>query len=151
VTSTLRGVPRVPAATSRVGMARRPRRILAALELVTGAAALAGGVLLAVAPDGSLRNADPAALAGSPFTDYRWPGILLVTLVGGGFLLTGCWQTRSGVGARALSVVAGLGLIAFEAFELLWLGFQPLEAVLAAVGAIIAATTLLAPSVRAGR
>jgi hypothetical protein len=132
-------------------MAHRPRRIVAALELITGAAALAGGVLLAIAPDGSRLDADPAALAGSPFTDYRWAGILLGTLIGGGFLLTGCWQARSGVGARVVSVVAGVGLIALELSELLWLGFQPLEAALAAVGAIVAATSLLAPSERTGR
>jgi len=57
--------------------------------LVTGAAALVGGLLLAAAPDGSLLSADPAVLAGSPFADYRWPGVLLATLVGGGYLLTG--------------------------------------------------------------
>jgi hypothetical protein len=28
----------------------------------------------------------------SPFVDYGWPGILLATLVGGGFLFTGAWQ-----------------------------------------------------------
>jgi hypothetical protein len=134
----------VPSARARI--TRRPRRVLAGLELSTGAAALAGGVLLAVAPDGSLLKADPAALVGSPFPDYRWPGILLATLVGGGYLLTGIWQARSGWGARGLSVLAGLGLILFETSELLWLGFQPLEAVLAVVGATVATLALLAPS-----
>jgi hypothetical protein len=41
-------------------------------------------------------------------------GDRLATLVGGGYLLTGIWQARSGWGARGLSVFAGLGLIAFE-------------------------------------
>jgi hypothetical protein len=126
-------------------MARRPRRILVGLELVTGATALVGGVLLAIAPEGSLLAADPAVLAGSPFADYRWPGILLATLVGGGYLLTGWWQARSGVGARALSVVAGVGLVVFEAGELVWLGFQPLEAVFAVVGATVAVLAVVAP------
>jgi hypothetical protein len=139
-------VPRAP----RRAMARRPRRILVGLELITGATALVGGVLLAIAPDGSLLAADPAVLAGSPFADYRWPGILLATLVGGGYLLTGWWQARSGVGARALSVFAGVGLVVFEAGELLWLGFQPLEAVFAVVGAVVAAVALLAPAEAAG-
>jgi len=143
--STLRGMPGVPAVSDRSVSARRPRRILVALELVTGATALVGGALLAVAPDGRLLNAEPAALAGSPFTDYRWPGILLATLVGG-CLITGVWQRRAGPGARALSVFAGVGLIAFEASELLWLGLQPLEAALAVVGATVAALALFAPS-----
>jgi hypothetical protein len=96
------------------------RRALVSLELVTGAAGLAGGVLLAAAPDGSLLGADPAVLAGTPFSDWRIPGVLLAGLVGGGFLLAG-----------------GAGLVCFEAAELAWIGFQPLEAVFAAVGVIV--------------
>lgn len=60
------------------------RRALVTLELMTGAAGLAGGVLLAASPDGSLLRADPAVLAGTPFSDWRVPGVLLA---GGGFLL----------------------------------------------------------------
>jgi hypothetical protein len=114
-----------------------PRRALVALELVTGATGLAGGVMLAVAPDGSLLRADPAELAGSPFGDWRVPGVLLTGLVGGGFLLAGWWQWRGYRHARELSMAAGAGLVCFEAAELAWLGFQPLEAVFAAAGAII--------------
>lgn len=139
-------MPSLPTISPLPVIARRPRRILIALELVTGATALVGGVLLAVAPDGRLLAAELAALAGSPFTDYRWPGTLLATVVGGGYLITGVWQARAGFGARALSVFAGVGLIAFEASELLWLGFQPLQAALAVVGATVAALALLAPS-----
>jgi|tagenome__1003787_1003787.scaffolds.fasta_scaffold20782974_1 hypothetical protein len=137
----------LPAPVTRTGspIARRPRRILVGLELFTGATALVGGLLLAIAPDGSLLDADPAALTGSPFPDYRAPGILLAGLVGGGYLLTGFWQARSGFGARALSLLAGVGLVVFEGSELLWLGFQPLEAVLAVVGATVAALAVLAP------
>ncbi len=65
------------------------RRALVALELITGVTGLAGGVLLAAAPDGSLLKADPATLTGSPFSDWRVPGVLLAGLVGGGFLLAG--------------------------------------------------------------
>ena len=148
MTALLPGAHRAAGSPARSRMARRPRLLLAALELFTGGAALVGGVLLAVAPDGSLLRADPAALAGSPFPDYRWPGLLLAGLVGGGYLLTGCWQARSGRGARQLSAFAGLGLILFEGSELLWLGFQPLEAVFAVVGAAVATLALLAPSER---
>jgi hypothetical protein len=76
---------------------RRPgvaRQVLVALELVTGVAGLVGGVLLAAAPDGSLLRADPATLAGSPFSDWWVPGVLLAGLVGGGFLLAGWWRWR---------------------------------------------------------
>jgi hypothetical protein len=98
---------------------------------------LAGGVLLAAAPDGSLLRADPATLAGTPFGDWRAPGVLLAGLVGGGFLLAGWWQWRGYRHARELSIVAGAGLVCFEAAELAWIGFQPLEALFAAVGVVI--------------
>jgi hypothetical protein len=126
------GHPRMrgsPGAQSRIRV-----RILAVLELVTGAMALAGGVLLAAAPDGSLLRADPSTLAGSPFPDWRVPGVLLATMVGGGFLLAGYWQWHTGWHARGLSIFAGVGLIAFEAAEVPWIGFQPLQAVFAVVG-----------------
>jgi hypothetical protein len=110
------------------------RRTLIVAELVTGAAGVAGGVLLVAVPGGSLLRADPAVLAGTPFPDWRVPGVLLATLVGGGFLLAGYWQWRNYRHARELSLLAGAGLIAFEAVELAWIGFQPLEAVFAVVG-----------------
>jgi hypothetical protein len=121
-------------ATRQAGAARR---VLVALELVTGATGLAGGVLLAAAPDGALLRADPATLAGTPFADWRVPGVLLAGLVGGGFLLAGWWQWRGRWHARELSMAAGLGLVCFEAAELGWLGFQPLEAVFAVVGVAV--------------
>ena len=116
----------------RRGLARE--RALVAVEVATGAMALSGGVLLISKPDGSLLRADLSALANSPFSDYRLPGLLLAVLVGGGFVGTALWQTLGGPFARELSVVAGAGIVVFEAVELVWLGFQPLEAVFAIVG-----------------
>ena len=107
------------------------------MELATGAMALAGGTLLAVAPDGSLLRADPSVLAGTPFTDWRVPGLLLAALLGGGFSLTGWWEHGNRRHARELSIFAGAGLVAFEAAELGWIGFQPLEAVFAVVGVTV--------------
>jgi hypothetical protein len=114
------------------------RRALVTLELVTGATGLAGGVTLVAAPDGSLLRADPAVLAGTPFGDWRVPGVLLAGLVGGGFLLAGWRQWRGRRYARELSMIAGAGLVCFEAAELAWIGFQPLEAVFAVVGVAVA-------------
>ncbi len=74
---------------------------------------------------------------GTPFSDWRVPGVLLAGLVGGGFLLAGWWQWRGHRYARELSMAAGAGLVCFEAAELGWIGFQPLEAVFAAVGVSI--------------
>ena len=121
------------------------KRALLRLELFNGIAALTGGLLLVIKPDGSLLRAKLSALAGSPFSDWRVPGILLTLLVGCGFLSTWEWQRRGGACALELSILAGLGLIGFEAAELAWIGFQPLEAVFGVVGL---AVVCLALSVR---
>lgn len=109
-------------------------RVLIGMELITGAAGLAGGLLLALRPDGSLLRAQMSALDNAPFTDWRLPGFLLALLVGVGFMGTGWWQWRRGPFARGLSMSAGAGLVLFEACELVWIGPHPLEAVFAAVG-----------------
>lgn len=114
--------------------ATRVQRGLVTLELVTGATGMAGGLMLAAAPDGALLRADPAVLVGTPFSDWRVPGVLLAGLVGGGFLLAGWRQWHNRRYARELSMLAGVGLICFEATELAWIGFQPLEALFAVVG-----------------
>jgi hypothetical protein len=94
---------------------------------------LAAGVLLAAAPDGSLLRADPATLAGTPFSDWRVPGVLLAGLVGGGFLLAGWWQWRGCRHTRELSMVAGAGLVCRTGLDRL----PALEALFAAVGVVI--------------
>lgn len=76
-------------------------------------------------------------MAGTPFSDWRVPGLLLAGLVGGGFLLAGWWQWQCRRYARELSMAAGAGLVCFEAAELAWLGFQPLEAAFAVVGVTV--------------
>lgn len=68
-----------------------------------------------------------------------------VRVVGGGFLLAGIWQWRTGRGARQLSLLAGVGLVGFEAAELVWLGFHPLEAVFAGVGVAVIALAAAEP------
>jgi hypothetical protein len=122
----------------RRGRTRR-EQVLTGLELCTGATGLIGGLLLVAKPDGSLLNAKPSALAGSPFSNWRVPGVLLATLVGGGFLGISLWQWQDGWHARELSLLAGLGLVAFEGAELVWIGPQPLELVFGGVGVIVVA------------
>jgi hypothetical protein len=71
------------------------------------------------------------------FPDWRLSGLLLATLVGGGFTAAGTWEWRRGRHARELSLDAGLGLACFELAELAWMGFRPLEAVYALVGVTV--------------
>jgi hypothetical protein len=113
------------------------RRLLIGLEFGTAAAAVVGGLLLTARPDGALLQAPLTALADSPFRDWRLPGLLLATLVGGGFTAAGTWEWRRGRHARELSVLAGLGLVCFELAELAWIGFQPLQALFALVGVTV--------------
>lgn len=142
------GSPRAPVRPDGRSRGRTSRRrdweetrstSLAVLELIIAAAALVGGVALAVQPNGSLLSLDSSRLVGSPFGDWRLPGILLAALVGLGMLAAAVWQTRRGLYHRQLSWLAGVGLIAFELFALAWLGFQPVEAVAMASGAVVAA------------
>ncbi len=46
-------------------------------------------------------------------------------------------------------MAAGAGLVCFEAAELAWLGFQPLEAVFALVGVVIIVLAWRLPETRA--
>ena len=113
------------------------RRLLIGLESGTATAAVVGGLLLAARPDGALLQAPLAALAASPFPDWRLPGLLLATLVGGGFAAAGTWEWRRGRHARELSVLAGFGLVCFELAELAWIGSHPLQALLSLVGVTV--------------
>jgi hypothetical protein len=113
------------------------RRLLIGLEFGTAAAVVVGGLLFTARPDGALLQAPLTALASSPFRDWRLPGLLLATLVGGGFTAAGTWEWRRGRHARELSRDAGLGLACFELAELAWMGFRPLEAVYALVGVTV--------------
>ena len=121
---------------TRVRWPAHGRRVVA-VEVTTAIAATVGGALLAAKPDGALLRADPAALADSPFEDWRMPGLLLATLVGGGYALTATANVRGWPWARSLASAAGAGLILFEAFEVVWIGPQPLEAIFAGVGAYV--------------
>lgn len=129
-----------------VGSAPDRRRWLIRLEAITGLLAVVGGSLLAIRPDGSLLQARLAALHGSPFVTWRIPGLLLAILVGGGFIAVALSEQVRWRYASPLSIVAGLGLIAFETAELAWIGPQPLEAIFGLVGVAVVALAWRRPS-----
>src|SRR5437660_1678072 len=58
----------------------------------------------------------------------------LMALVGGGLLAA---RPDEALLKADLSALAGAGIVLFEGAELSWLGFQPLEAVFAAVGVAV--------------
>lgn len=125
---------------------RTPRRALVATELATGGSALLCAGLLVVRPDGSLMGLPTRVLERGPFTDWRLPGLLLGGFVGLGYLAAGGWERGGYPGAREVSVLAGVGLVAFEAVEWRWLGFHPLQAVFMGVGTTVVALALVDPS-----
>ena len=126
---------------------RRSGRELALviLESFTAVTAIVGGTLFIARPDGGLLGADAALLAGTPFADWRIPGLLLA-LMGVGFVAVAGWQWIRGARADVLAIVAGTGLVAFEVVEFAMIGFHPLQAVYALVG--VAIVTLAVGGVR---
>lgn len=117
-------------------------RTLLGLQFGTAAAALAGGILLAVRPDGAFLHADPQVLRRTPFTDWRLPGLLLAAGCGGGYLVSALLTLRRHRAARPVAVAAGTALIVLEAWEVAFVEFQPLEAVFAGVGAAVVVLAL---------
>ncbi|MDX6210514.1 MAG: hypothetical protein QOE24_2905 [Frankiales bacterium] len=107
--------------------------------MLTGGSALVCGGMLAIRPDGSLLGLPTRVLVGTPFHDWRLPGLLLGGLVGVGHLAAGTWERGRYPAHRELSVLAGAGLVVFEAVEWKWLGFHPLQAVFIAIGAGVVA------------
>jgi hypothetical protein len=95
-----------------------------------------GGLLIAARPDGALLQAPLLAPASSPFPDGRLHGLLLATLVGGGFTAAGKWNGTT-AGTHPFCPGNGLGLVCFELAELAWSGFQPLQAVFTMVGVTV--------------
>jgi hypothetical protein len=64
--------------------------------LILGIGALAGGIALVAAPDGSVMRFDPTILAGSPFRDFLVPGLILGGVFGiGSFIVAGAGFRRA--------------------------------------------------------
>ena len=109
------------------------RAVLLDLNLFLGLTAVAGGVALLI----GWINFPLSSLAGSPFSDYMVPAILLVVAVGGTALLA-AWlvHLKLNVGVPA-SVVAGAAIIVFEIVEWNVIGFAWLQAAYMAIGVLI--------------
>ena len=65
----------------------RLAKVSLALEVLLGIGALAGGLVLIVAPRGEIMPLPVSALAGSPFDTYLGPGLILFTVLGLGPLV----------------------------------------------------------------
>src|ERR1700675_1064190 len=84
--------------SARQPSTRRPlpwiARLAVALEVFLGLGALFGGGAFILGPDGHLLGMPTKLLAGSPFTSYLIPGIILFTFIGIAPLLSAAITVR---------------------------------------------------------
>ena len=131
--------------TVRSGRYPVERLALMGLEFGMAGAAVSAGLLLSVRPDGAFLHTDRFVLRRTPFKDWRLPGLLLAAGCGSGFLATGLLHLRHKRYARLVSVAAGFTLIGLEAWEIAFIEYQPVEVLLAGIGAAIVVLALRLP------
>ncbi len=92
------------------------RIALFAIEAVIGLSAIQGGIALL---RGDFMNVLPVDwLAGTPFSDYTIPGLLLVIVIGGSGLLAAATVFIEREWAVLVSVLAGLMMAGYEVVEI---------------------------------
>jgi hypothetical protein len=116
-----------------------------ALELVLGIGALGGGMALMFGPDGEIIPLPVAALAGSPFTSYFFPGLILFVMLGiapiVGAILT---RARSRL-APWLAFAIGGALVVWILVEISIVGYSnqpPLQIMYLVLGVVIASVAV---------
>jgi hypothetical protein len=118
-------------------------RLAIALEVFLGLGALFGGGALILAPDGDLLGMPTKVLAGSPFSSFLVPGIILFTLVGLAPVLAAAVTARRQAFAPFAAVAVGLTLIGWVSVEMVvlaglgslaWAFYLVLGACIAAIG-----------------
>lgn len=91
------------------------RLALVVLELFVVVSAIAGGIALL---RGTFIQGIPVAwLAGTPFSDYTVPGLVLAVVIAGGMILAAAMVFIHREWAVLISVVAGMFLSGFEVGE----------------------------------
>jgi hypothetical protein len=137
-------------------------RVLIALLFFIGLGSLISGAMLFLAPDGRLMHWSTAELAGTPFSNYVIPGIILFVflgifpiVVGYGLLRQPTWvwpnvlnPSKKRHWAWTASWAAGVIMLIWITVELLLLGYiSLLQPIAALYGIVIVALTLL-PNIR---
>jgi hypothetical protein len=89
---------------------------------VIGLGALYGGVRLLV--DAEALGVKESWLEGSPFPDYRVPGIVLLAAIGGGMLVTAVAALRRSRDAGLAALAMGAALVIWGLVETLTIGYQ---------------------------
>jgi hypothetical protein len=115
----------------------RVAKLALALEAVLGIGALAGGLILMLAPRGEILALPLSALAGSPFDTYFVPGLILFGVLGiGPFVAARLAWLRDPLAPTAAFIV-GAGLLIWVAVEIAIIGYSnepPLQAIYGVLG-----------------
>jgi hypothetical protein len=103
-------------------LAPRARLVLVGVAGAVGVGALYGGVRLLV--DAEALGVRESWLEGTPFSDYRVPGVVLLTVVGGGMLVTALAALRRSRYAGVASFAMGGALLVWGAVETITIGYR---------------------------
>jgi hypothetical protein len=109
------------------------RTLLLDLNLFLGFTAVAGGVALLV----GWIKVPLSSLAGSPFSDYTVPAVLLTLVIGGSAMLAAMLVHLGNSLGFPASAIAGGAIIVFEIVEWSVIGFAWLQAAYMAIGVLI--------------
>jgi hypothetical protein len=119
--------------------------VLLVLLVVQGLGGLAGGLSLAIAPDGSIMKMSTSLLDGSPFRDFLVPGLILLLVLGVLPLVAaaGLWLRRRWAWYAAF--VVGCGLMIWILVEITIIPYDALQPIFGGVGLLIFIFSLLKP------
>ena len=92
---------------------------VATLDVLLGLGALFGGAALALGPDGHLLGMKTSLLAGSPFTDYLVPGVILFLVMGVFPLVAAAMIALRSSLAPIAAIASGLALIGWIVVEMI--------------------------------
>jgi hypothetical protein len=123
----------------------RLARVSVVLDVLLGIGALAGGLVLIVAPRGEVMPLPVAALEGSPFDTYFWPGVILFMVLGVGPLVAAwlAWQRHPMAPIATFGV--GAALLVWVVVEIAIIGYSnepPLQAIYLVMGFAISIVAL---------
>ncbi len=100
------------------------RRVLIALHVAIGISAIGAGQALARDPSGKALGFDTVWLRGSPFRDYRVPGLFLALIISSANLTSAFGQWRGSRFAPLESTATGVLLVAWVAIQTAILGVR---------------------------
>lgn len=110
------------------------------LNLLQAIGALGGGLALMLGPHGEILPLPVAALRGSPFANYFWPGVVLFTVLGLGPMFVAALAWRRNRFAPLLTVGVGAALLIWMVVEIAVIGYSnhpPLQPIYLGVGVAI--------------